>query len=76
MHAPGQTTVWEMPIGIGRARDGKGWYHELKAWWTAHKVARREARFAATPLRADAAADLVAPVHAQSIAMALCDLGV
>jgi hypothetical protein len=75
MHAHGHTTVWGTHLGVGRAKDAKGWYEHLNAWWTAHKAARREAQLAAKPLRADAAADLVAPVHARSIAMALCDLG-
>jgi uncharacterized protein (DUF2062 family) len=65
-----------MHIGIGRARDAKGWYEHLKEWWTARKAMRREARLTAKPLRADAAADMVAPGHARSIAMALGDLSV
>jgi hypothetical protein len=76
MRSHGQTATWGTPIDIGRARGSTGWYEHLKAWWTAHQAMRRAARLTAMPLRADAAADLVAPVHARSIAMALCDLGV
>jgi hypothetical protein len=76
MRSHGQTATWGTPIDIGRASGSTGWYEHLKAWWTAHQAMRRAARLTAMPLRADAAADLVAPVHARSIAMALCDLGV
>ena len=76
MRAYGHTAIWGTHIGIGHARDAKGWYHELKAWWTAHKTARQEAQLTTSPLRADAATDMVAPVHARSIIMALCHLSV
>ena len=86
MHANGHTAAWGTHIGVGRARDVKGWYHELKDWWVAHKAARHEARLATLkarwnarrevvrPLHADAALDLVASTHAFSTTTALCDL--
>jgi hypothetical protein len=86
MNATGHTTVWGTHIGVGRARDIKGWYHELKDWWAAHKSSHHEARLAALkarwnarreavrPLHADAALDLVASTHAFSSTTALCDL--
>lgn len=86
MNANGHSTVWGTPIGVGRARDIKGWCYELKDWWPAHKSARREAKLAVLkarwnarreavrPLHADAALDLVAATHAFSSTTALCDL--
>ena len=86
MNANGHTTIWGTHVGIGRAHDVKGWYHELKDWWVAHKAARHEARLATLktcwnarreavrPLRADAALDLVASTHAFSTTTAFCDL--
>jgi hypothetical protein len=86
MHANGHTTVWGTHIGVGRARDAKGWYEHLKEWWAAHKAARHEARLAALTARwdakreavrvlhADAAADLVVSDHAFSITTAFSDL--
>lgn len=87
MHANGHTTVWGRPIGVGRAADGKGWYQQLTDWWVARKAARHDAKLATLRARwdarreavrlqhADAAVDMVAPVHACSTATALCDLG-
>jgi hypothetical protein len=43
MRAPGQTSVWRTPIGIGRAREAKGWYQQLRDWWAARHAARRDA---------------------------------
>ena len=86
MHANGHIAAWGTHIGVGRARDVKGWYHELKDWWVAHKTARHEARLATLkarwnarrevvrPLHAEAALDLVASTHAFSTTTALCDL--
>ena len=86
MHAHGHTTVWGTHIGVGRARDAKGWYDHLKEWWAAHKAMRREARLATLsarwdaqrealkPFRAEAAADMVAAEHAFSTATTLYGL--
>jgi hypothetical protein len=87
MHAQGHTTVWGTHIGVGRATDAKRWYQPLKAWWADHKAARRDAHLAALTARwdarretvrlqhADAAVDMIAPVHVFSTTTALCDLG-
>jgi hypothetical protein len=86
MHTNGHTTVWGTHIGIGRARDTKGWYQQLREWWAAHKTVRQEARLAALTARwnarrevvrslhADAAVDMIAPTHAFSTTTTLCDL--
>jgi hypothetical protein len=86
MNAKGHATVWGTHIRVGRARHMKGWYHELKDWWAAHKTARHEARLATLkaqwnarreavlPFHADAASDLVASTHAFSTTAAFCDL--
>jgi hypothetical protein len=88
MHANGHTTVWGTHIGLGRTTDGQSWYQQVQAWWTAHKVARQEAKLATLrvhwdarreavrPLHADAAIDMVASTHACSTTTALCDLSV
>jgi hypothetical protein len=72
MSAHGHTLHWGTHIGVGRARDSKSWYQQLRSWWTACKAVRREAHLASlracwyvrhetcTPLRAEAAYDLVA----------------
>lgn len=87
MASHGHTTAWGTHIGVGRARDTKSWYAQLKTWWAAHKTAHNGARLvspntswdarreAVRSLRADAAIDLALPTHARSINMALCDLG-
>jgi hypothetical protein len=86
MSALGHAIAGKIPLGIGRTRDVKGWYHELKEWWTAHKAARREVRFAALTARwdashevvrfprADAALDMVAATPAFSTTTTFCDL--
>ncbi len=88
MHAHGHTTVWGTHLGVGRARDAKSWYQQMKDWWAAHKAARQEAKLATLrahwdarreavhPLHADAAVDMVASTHACSTTTALCDLSV
>jgi hypothetical protein len=86
MRAYGHASVWRTYIGIGRARDRKSWYHQLRSWWTAHQAARHHARLATLTARwdakreavralhADAAVDMVASTHACSTATALCTL--
>jgi hypothetical protein len=86
MHAHGHTTIGGTPIGVGRARDAKGWYQQLKEWWASPKAMRREARLAALnacwdarreaikPQRADAAADMIAAEYAFSTATTLYGL--
>jgi hypothetical protein len=72
MRSHGHTATWG--VALGHTRNAMGWYQRLHEWWAARKAMRREARLAVMPLRPDAAADMVAPMHARSIAMALCDL--
>lgn len=86
MRAHGHAIVWGTHRGVGRARDAQGWYQQLTEWWATRKAARHEARLATLKarwdagreavrlLRADAAVDMVAPVHACSTTTALCDL--
>jgi hypothetical protein len=88
MHATGHTTTWGTPIGVGRARDTKGWYQQIRDRWTSYKAARHNAKLAALraswdasreavrPLHAEAAIDLVAPAHASSTISALSSLSV
>ena len=80
------TTVWETHIDIGRARDTKSWYQQLREWWMAHKAARREATLAAlrarwdakheavTPCRAEAAPEMAAAQHTLSVVTLLYGL--
>jgi hypothetical protein len=86
MHANGHTTVWGTHIGVGGARDAKRWYQQLREWWVARKAAREQARLAALtacwdarrealkPLRADAAAEMVAAEHTLSTSIMLYGL--
>jgi hypothetical protein len=86
MRAYGHASVWRMPIGVGRATDGKGWSQQLKERWVAHQAARLDAqlatlkarwdarREAVRPFHADAAIDMVAATHACSTTTAFCDL--
>lgn len=70
MRTHGNAAVWRTHVGIGRAREHKGWYQQLREWWTAHKASRQEDRLSAmnacwdakhetfTPLRAEAAPEM------------------
>jgi hypothetical protein len=80
MRAYGHVSVWRTRIGIGRANEDKGWYQQLRDWWTTHHAVRREARLAAltacwdakheavTPFRAEAAPEMAAAQCARSVA--------
>jgi hypothetical protein len=86
MHTNVQTTIWGTPMGVGRARETKSWYQQLRDWWTAHKTARQQAkrdalhrrwdatREAVTPHRAEAAPDMAAAHHAIFVATMLYGL--
>jgi hypothetical protein len=88
MRTQGPASVWKTHVGIGRAREAKGWSRQLQEWWTARKAARHDARLATINARwdarreavrvlhADAAADMVVSAHACSTTTALCNLGV
>jgi hypothetical protein len=88
MRSHGQATVWGTYIGVGRARSGASWYQQLRQWWDTHKAAREQAKLAALsacwdaqreavrPLRAEAAADMVAARYAFSTATRLAGLAV
>ena len=79
MHTHGNATTWGTPMSVGTG-DGKGWYQQLRDWWTAHHTARRQAtldalhgcwdasREAVRPLRAEAAIDIALTQGALSIA--------
>jgi hypothetical protein len=70
MRTQGNAAVLRTHIGVGRAREHKSWYQQLRDWWTAHKASRQEARLSAmqacwdakhetfTPLRAEAAPEM------------------
>jgi hypothetical protein len=86
MNADGHINEWGPHIGIGRAKDTKSWYQQLRHWWTANKAARREANLASLlacwdtksetvrPFRAEAAPEKAAAQHAFSITTMLYGL--
>jgi hypothetical protein len=72
MRTHGHVTVWNTPIGIGRASGRAGWCQQLRNWWTAHKAARRQAKLDALNSRWDATREAVRPLRAEAaIEMAL-----
>jgi hypothetical protein len=72
MRAHGHTLVWGTHQGVNRASTAQRWSQQLHEWWTAHKATRQQARLTAlnscwdvkheacTPLRAEAAREIVA----------------
>ena len=68
MRSHGHTTEWEAQISVGRAKDAKSWYAELKDWWSAHKTAHHDAKLAALQSRWDAKREAVRVVHADAAA--------
>jgi hypothetical protein len=68
MRAQGHILVWGTPAGEGRASDANEWYQQLKAWWAAHKAARRQARMAALDACWDAKHENVRPLRAEAAA--------
>ena len=86
MHTTGHTPVWGTHVGVGRARDEKGWYQQLKEWWQAHQAARHQAnlealhrrwdatREAVTSQRAEAAPEMAAAHHGICVATLLYGL--
>ena len=86
MRAQGHVLVWGTHTDKRRASDAKGWYQQLKAWCTAHKAAREQARVAALeacwdakhetvrPLRAEAAPEMAAAQGALTVATLLYGL--
>jgi hypothetical protein len=86
MFAPGHTTVWGTHAGVSRTKHGKGWYQQLRDWCMARRTLRQQARLAGLnrrwdaqregvkPLRADAAAEMVAAQGAYSTATSVYGL--
>jgi hypothetical protein len=86
MRAHGHAPAWGTHIGVGRARDTKSWYQQLRDWWTSHKAARQQANLdalhrcwdakheAVAPHRAEAAPEMAAAHHAISVATMLYGL--
>jgi hypothetical protein len=86
MHAHGHTTIWETPIGLGRAGKTRSWSQQLRNWWTAYKASQQRAnrnalhrcwdakREAVTSQRAEAAPEMAAAHHAMFVATMLYGL--
>jgi hypothetical protein len=88
MRAHGHASVWRTHIGLGRARDTKSWYEQIRDRWTAYKATRHDAKLATlrarwdarreavTPHRAEAAPEMAAAQHTLSVATMLYGLAV
>jgi hypothetical protein len=86
MHPHGHTTVWGIPIGVGRASKTRSWYQQLRDRRTAHNAAHQQAnldvlhrcwdatREAVIPHRAEAAPEMAAAHQAISVATMLYGL--
>ena len=82
MRAQSHTLDWGTQ-GVSRGRVAQGWFQQLHAWWEARHTMRQQARLRSlyacwdgqhesySPLRADAARDLVATRSDVSVAVQL-----
>ena len=66
MQAHGHVLVWGTHAGERRARDAKGWYQQLRAWWAARTAAREQARRVALQACWDAQHEAVRPLRAEA----------
>jgi hypothetical protein len=62
----GHATVWGTHVGVGRTRDGAGWYHQIRDGWIAHKAARQEAKLASRNACWNAAREVYKPLRAEA----------